>query len=204
MRSHLRACLAWSTAAAIAALLASCGGSETRRLARTLKADYCSSPTDVAACDECISTKCQSVCQPCIDDPQCNAVVSCIFGCESGSQQDACIQGCMDRYPEGTAPALAYSQCFVNDCGTTCGGSAGSGGSGGSGGSCHGGPGTACTVSGDCCQVDTNGDTCVGSGINQCAAICYASNQCGSNCCVSLKDLSYGACLKNTAYECMK
>ncbi len=74
---------------------------------------------------------------------------------------------------------------------------------GSGGGTCLGGPGTPCTDESQCCQVDTNGDTCVGGPINQCAALCYSSSDCPSDCCVALQDESYGACVSVSGYTCM-
>jgi hypothetical protein len=67
---------------------------------------------------------------------------------------------------------------------------------------CKGGVGTACSQSSDCCQVDSNGDVCVGNPLYQCAAACTASYQCSSNCCVALQG-GGGACIKNSSYPCL-
>lgn len=94
------------------------------------------------------------------------------------------------------------------------GGSSGANGSGGYGGSsgygggyggssgCKGGPGTSCSITSDCCQVDPNGDVCVGNPIYQCAARCSASSDCAGYCCVQL-DNGQGACISGGGYPCL-
>jgi hypothetical protein len=69
-------------------------------------------------------------------------------------------------------------------------------------GGCLGGAGTACTEQLQCCQDDPNGDVCVGSPINLCAAKCTTSSQCEANCCVSLQG-GGGACLGGAGYTCL-
>lgn len=68
--------------------------------------------------------------------------------------------------------------------------------------SCKGGVGTPCTTQGDCCQVDTNGDVCVGAPLNACTAACTTSSECESHCCVQLQD-GNGACISNSTYPCL-
>lgn len=70
---------------------------------------------------------------------------------------------------------------------------------------CHN-PGSSCTGKSDCCQtgatVGPYGAVCI-SDDGVCHAECYSSNECGSNCCVKLQGVSYGACASSTGHTCL-
>lgn len=70
---------------------------------------------------------------------------------------------------------------------------------------CHN-PGLSCTGKSDCCQTGTPvgpyGAVCL-SDDDLCHAECYHSYECGSNCCVKLQGVSYGACASSTGHTCL-
>lgn len=99
-------------------------------------------------------------------------------------------------YATASEALAACGGSTCESCNSSSGGSGGSGSGSGSGGSCV--PiGQPCPAGTQCCPGGTYGVACA-SATNgtdySCAAICYKSSECLSNCCVQLSGASYGAC----------
>jgi hypothetical protein len=67
-------------------------------------------------------------------------------------------------------------------------------------------PGGACSNTGECCQSGQGvpyGQSCI-SNDNACHALCAASSECNSGCCIKLQGDSYGVCGDyQSGYTCL-
>ncbi|HEX8794720.1 MAG TPA: hypothetical protein VF765_27425 [Polyangiaceae bacterium] len=114
-----------------------------------------------------------------------SSVYTCHAACTSNAQ---CTSGCCASVNGGGAVCAAATHCT---------GSSSSGGGGSSSGGCEQ-IGQACTSSSQCCSGSTYGNTCAtADGTSySCAAVCYHSGECLSNCCLQLQNQSFGACFQ--------
>ena len=74
------------------------------------------------SCDSCSVCAGDGPCAPvvdaCIDNADCQLLSDCLWACAD----DACLQGCVDTYPNGVDDYMAASDCVYCDvCAVTCG-----------------------------------------------------------------------------------
>ncbi|MBS2012770.1 MAG: hypothetical protein JST00_07785 [Deltaproteobacteria bacterium] len=80
--------------------------------------------TGKASCDECLTTRCCTVINACLDDPPCDRVNTCYAGCNRlGPQTDAgvqCVRDCVAGKDREAAMLLEMLECQNQRCGTLC------------------------------------------------------------------------------------
>jgi hypothetical protein len=74
--------------------------------------------TGNTACDQCLVTNCCSQFHACAAEPQCKEVLNCAGACAQGDK--TCVNSCEQQYPQGTPPAQAAANCWVQSCNTAC------------------------------------------------------------------------------------
>jgi len=145
-----------------------------------------------AACGSCMETNCGSQCAACLNDPNCDAWLTCALACEDITCQDACSQ----QYPG--AETVALNWLSADGCmGLKCA--------------------TPCDVAPDCGLTSSDADckTCIESFCCTQGKACGDSDGCGNvlDCLQDCTDTSCedacmssdpaGAQLLNTFFECM-
>lgn len=96
--------------------------------AADLEVSTCAIQTTLAACDDCINSKCLDVCQKCADNTGCQDIFNCVIATcvtESGTPDQTCAENCVKAHPGGLATFGAFWMglspgCVASKCGTAC------------------------------------------------------------------------------------
>lgn len=88
----------------------------------------CDIQSTLAACDDCINSKCLDSCQKCADNDACEAIFFCVISkCvgDSTVPDQACAQGCVQANPAGFSDFGAFwtglsPGCVPTKCGSEC------------------------------------------------------------------------------------
>lgn len=117
------------------------------------------------------------------------------LGCSSGGGGGGSSSECSKDADCKGERVCSKGACVDPGTGGTGGGS-GAAGSSGSGGNCAG-PGSYCSVNGDCCSAGDHigplGQVCI-SDDSSCHAACSSNSECSSGCCAGVSGSAYGAC----------
>jgi hypothetical protein len=69
------------------------------------------------ACDQCIGKSCCAEVKACDGNQECVALLSCANQCAG---DDACVQDCVNQYPNGVNPVKTLAGCMKQSCAGAC------------------------------------------------------------------------------------
>jgi hypothetical protein len=71
-----------------------------------------------ATCQTCAETNCCTELADCDTGTDCGSLIDCFAPCDPAD--DACIQACVDQFPDGGAPYTSLYDCVTAGCETEC------------------------------------------------------------------------------------
>ncbi|MBI5532452.1 MAG: hypothetical protein HY898_07040 [Deltaproteobacteria bacterium] len=81
----------------------------------------CPIQSGMSQCDSCINSNCSGECQACEVDPECMAILDCMYQCDPNNQN--CPNQCVAQHPGGQQEImalLAQNGCIWSNCQNQC------------------------------------------------------------------------------------